>query len=234
MSVSEVDAQRQYHTDAADRYDEMRGADADEDYRGLDRLSDIIGQQQMTPILEIVAPGRGLPYLKNCHDIRDVGVEPVAAQREKDCGKGLSREELIDGNALILALQDDGVDFGCAFGALHHIKDHRRVVSKTCWVAKTGIFSSGSHTFGEGSAVDRALKPTISVLELWQSFNLGMARGKGCNHFQGDRMFYSHSVFGEVPVVRKTFPALRSVTTTGSTGPNLYRQPPHITLFAGQ
>ena len=167
MSVSEVDAQRQYHTDAADRYDEMRGADADEHYRGLDRLSDIIGQQQITPILEIVAvPGRGLPYLTNCHDIRDVGVEPVAARREKDCGKGLSREELIDGNALTLALHDDGIDLGSAFGALHHIKDHRRVVSKACWGAKTGIFSSDTNTFGEGSAVDRALKPMISALEL--------------------------------------------------------------------
>lgn len=67
-----------------------------------------------------------------------------------------------------------------------------------------------------------------------QSFDLGMTRGKGYQHSQCDRVFYSHSVFSEVPVVRKTFPALRSVTTTVSTGPNLYRQAPHITLFAGQ
>ncbi|WP_034160229.1 class I SAM-dependent methyltransferase [Sphingomonas sp. ERG5] len=231
--MSEVTAQRDYYTQTAERYDEMHVADGDEHYLALDWLSDIIRQQGVESVLDIgCGTGRGILYLKERHPIRYVGVEPVAALRAKGHEKGLSADELIDGDALNLALPDNSFDLVCEFGVLHHIKDHRRAVAEMCRVAKKGVFISDSNNFGQGSKVNRAVKQMINAVGLWQLFDLAMTRGKGYHYSDGDGVFYSYSVFNDVPVVRAKFPTLRFMSTMPSSGPNLYREAPHLAVLA--
>jgi ubiquinone/menaquinone biosynthesis C-methylase UbiE len=223
--MSEVAAQRDYYTKTAERYDEMHVADGDEHYLALDWLSDIIRQKRIDSVLDIGSgTGRGILYLKERHPIRYVGVEPVAALRAKGHEKGLSRDELIDGDALNLAHADGSFDIVCEFGVLHHIKDHRRAVAEMCRVAKRGVFISDSNNFGQGSA--------INSLGLWHFFDLAMTKGKGYHYSDGDGVFYSYSVFNDVPVVQAKFPTLRFMSTMASSGPNLYREAPHLAVFA--
>ncbi|MGH6614081.1 class I SAM-dependent methyltransferase [Sphingomonas sp.] len=230
--MSEVDAQRRYYEETAERYDEMHIADGDEHYLALDWLSNIIRQQGITSVLDIGSgTGRGIRYLKERHDIRFVGVEPVGALREQGHRKGLAPEELVDGNALALDFPDDSFDIACEFGVLHHIKDHRRAVAEMCRVARKGVFISDSNNFGQGGTMNRLIKQAINAVGLWQLFDLAMTRGKGYHYSPGDGIFYSYSVFNDVPVIRAKFPTLRFMSTMASQGPSLYRQAPHLAVF---
>ncbi|MEN2785424.1 class I SAM-dependent methyltransferase [Sphingomonas qilianensis] len=233
--MSEIDVQRAYYADTAARYDDMHVAEGDEHYRALDWLSDLIRQHDIRSILDIGSgTGRGILYLRERHAIRYVGIEPVAALRDQGHAKGLGPDELIDGDALNLAFADNSFDLVCEFGVLHHIKDHRRAVAEMCRVARKGVFLSDSNNFGQGAPLTRAIKQAINALGLWRLADLALTRGKGYHYSDGDGVFYSYSLFSDVPVLRGKFPALRLMNTMPSSGPNLYRQAPHLAVFAAR
>lgn len=234
MPQADVEAQRAYYADTAERYDAMHVAEGDEHYVALDWLSDLIRQHDIRSVLDIGSgTGRGILYLKQRHPIHYVGIEPVAALRDQGHAKGLSVDELIDGNALKLAFPDDAFDLVCAFGVLHHIKDHRRAVAEMCRVARTGVFLSDSNNFGQGSPHKRRLKRTVAALGLWRLADLAMTRGKGYHYSPGDGVFYSYSLFDDLPVLRGKFPKLSFMNTKPAVGPDLYRHASHVAVFAG-
>lgn len=232
-SRSEIATQRDYYTRTAARYDAMHIADGDEHFAALDWLSAIITRRGIGSVLDIGSgTGRGLLYLKQRHDIRFCGIEPVAALRAQGHAKGLGADELIEGDALALDLADDSFDIACEFGVLHHIKDHRRAVAELCRVATHGVFLSDSNNFGQGSRAARFVKQAINAAGLWPLFDLAATRGKGYHYSDGDGVFYSYSLFADLPVVRRKFPKLHFLSTMATSGPNLYRSAPHLAVFA--
>lgn len=231
--MSEVEAQRAYYARTAAQYDAMHMDEGDEHYRALDWLSNLIAQNRFDSLLDIGSgTGRALRYLKERHPIRYLGIEPVEALRMQGHAAGLGAGELIDGNALALDLPDDSFDVVSEFGVLHHIKDHRKAVSEMCRVAKRGVFLSDSNNFGQGSRFTRFVKQSIDAVGMWRAFDLLMTRGKGYHWSEGDGLFYSYSLIKDLPVVRQKFPRLHFLSTMAGTGPNFYRDAPHLAVFA--
>jgi len=226
-------AQAEYYEKTAAFYDEMHGQDLEHEY-ALAWLSSLIGINNYQSVLDIGAgTGRVSHYLKDRHDVNMIGVEPSEALREKGHETGLNVSELVDGNALDLDFPDNSFDIVCEFAVLHHIEDHKQAVSEMCRVAKKGVFISDSNNFGQGNFVKRSVKQFINSVGLWKAYDLLATKGKGYHFSEGDGLYYSYSVFNDVPILKSSFPNLRYLSTQPS-GKNLYRSAPHLAIFASK
>ena len=136
----------------------------------------------------------------------------------------------MDGNALALQYPDCAFDLTCEFGALHHISRPSAAIGEMLRVAKAGIFISDTNNFGGGSMVARTTKQVINALGLWRVANLLKTKGKGYMISEGDGLYYSYSVFNDVPFLKKNCCALHIMNTRG-TSSNHYRQADHVALL---
>lgn len=228
-----VSIQRKYYTDTAVAYDDMHVSAVDEHFFALSWLSSLVNLYKFNSLLDVgCGTGRCLRFLKEEGlPITLTGVEPVQALREIGRQKGLSNTELVGGDALALPFADRTIDVVSAFGVLHHIEDHARAVSEMCRVARRAVFISDSNSFGQGSTGVRAVKQAIHAVGLWRAFDLIRTKGKGYHYSEGDGVFYSYSVFSDVPALRRRFSDLHFVSTQPSSA-NLYRTAPHLAVFA--
>lgn len=147
---SEINLQRRYYAETADKYDQWHLDPEDEHYLALSFLIGVIDYLQINSVLDIGSgTGRAIAYIKqNKPHLRVVGIEPVKELREIGYKKGLSDSELLDGDATALVFGDGEFDLVCEFGVLHHIRDHRNAVGEMLRVAKKAIFISDSNRFG--------------------------------------------------------------------------------------
>ena len=99
--------------------------------------------------------------------LKVLGVELSAELREVGYSKGISREELVDGDAQRLAFPDGAFDLGCEFAGLHHIPSPHLAVQEMLRVARRAVFISDSNSFGQGSPMSRLAKQTIRAFGLW-------------------------------------------------------------------
>ena len=228
----EVELQRKYYADTAAHYDDMHMEGDAEHHMALAWLSSLIGLHDIQSLLDIGSgTGRTLRYLRDKHDIKTVGIEPVEDLRIRGHEAGLSTNELIDGDVLKLDFPDNHFDIVCEFAVLHHIKDHHRAVSEMCRVAKRGVFISDSNNFGQGRPLVRLVKQGINALGLWQAYDYLATKGKGYHWSEGDGVYYSYSVFNDMKILRSKFPNLHFMSTKPS-GHNLYKSAPHLAVFA--
>lgn len=233
MSSQAIELQRTYYANTAAAYDTMHISEIDEHIFALSWLSSLIRLYKFSSLLDVGSgTGRCLRFLKNeGTPITLTGIEPVAELRAMGREKGLSDAELIDGDALALPFSDASVDVVCSFGVLHHIKDHKRAVSEMCRVARQAVFISDSNNFGQGSIIPRTVKQTVHALGFWSLFDFIRTKGKGYHYSDGDGIFYSYSIFNDVPVIRRKFDDLHFMSTMPSSA-NLYRTAPHLALLA--
>lgn len=224
--------QHDYYARTADSYDALQIDPADEHAIALAWMAALIEQRGYLSVLDVGSgTGRALLYLKERARVRVVGIEPSAALRSKGHDKGLLKYELLEGNALALPYQNDSFDLVCAYGVLHHIADHRLAVGEMTRVAKRAVFISDANNFGQGSTVNRLLKQVLNTMGLWGLFDTLRTKGKGYHYSEGDGVFYSYSLLGDVPVIRRKFPDTLYMSTRPS-GPNFYRSAQTIALFA--
>lgn len=228
----EIAAQRDYYAQTAERYDELQIGPADEHALALGWMAAIIAQRGYKSVLDVGSgTGRAPLFLRGNTAARVIGVEPSTHLRAVGYKKGLSAEELIEGNALALPFADDSFDLVCAFGVLHHIKDHARAVSEMTRVARHAVFISDANNFGQGSLKNCILKQALKVFGLWRLFDLVRTGFKGYHYSEGDGIFYSYSIFGDMPTVKAKFPLLHYMSTRPG-GVNLYRSAQTIAAFA--
>lgn len=207
--------QRQYYTRTAASYDEHQVHEGSEHRIALALLAAFIEQRGYASVLDVGSgTGRALHYLKRIDGLLVRGVEPVAELREQCYQNGLTRADLV-----------------CCFGVLHHIEDHKRAVAQMCRVARHGVFISDANNFGQGRPAVRALKQLLRSLRLWPLFDYVRTGGKGHHCSEGDGVFYSYSIFDDLPVISARFPDLYWSSTRPS-GPNFYRSAQTIALFA--
>jgi ubiquinone/menaquinone biosynthesis C-methylase UbiE len=225
--------QRKYYSDTASSYDDVHVSETDEHGIALTWLSSLIGLYKFNTLLDVgCGTGRCARTLKRAGlPLTIVGIEPVKALRDIARQHGLHDTEIRDGDALALPFDDGSFDIVSAFGILHHIKDHRRAVREMCRVARRGVFISDANNFGQGSVLIRAMKQSLNLFGLWPVFDFIRTKGKGYHYLDGDGIFYSYSVFDDVPVLLRRFEALRFLSTMHSGG-NLYRTAPHLAVFA--
>jgi len=228
-----VSAQRRYYSETADDYDARHLLSPDEHSLALGWLLALIKANGFSGILDVgCGTGRCLRFLKREGlEIALKGIEPVPALRDVAMRRGLSAEEITEGDALALPFADRSIDLVCSFGVLHHIADHEMAVSEMSRVARKAVFISDSNNLGQGGVIARAAKHGLRALGLWPILNFVRTNGKGYHRSKGDGIYYSYSILNDVPMLRRRFSELYFMGTHSS-GPNLYRTASHIAVFA--
>jgi ubiquinone/menaquinone biosynthesis C-methylase UbiE len=230
-SKNEVEIQRQYYAATSADYDSMHFNDKDEHYFALRFLEGVIDFYEIKSILDLGAgTGRVAQYLKiKKPNLKIVSIEPVRELREIGHHKGLSKEELIDGDATQIEFGDSEFDLVCEFGVLHHIKTPEKVVKEMLRVSRIGIFISDTNNFGQGTYLSRSIKQTLNAIGLWKLAYLIHTKGKGYTISEEDGLGYSYSVFNNYKLISE-FCNTHILNTVGS-GINPYKSASHVTLL---
>ena len=228
----EVIIQRAYYSRTAPQYDSMHVSVEAEHEFALAFMASMIGFLDIRSVLDIGSgTGRAPLTLKAMYpNHRVTGVEPSRELREVGYGKGLTQNELIDGDAQRLAFADGAFDLLCEFGALHHIPDPGKAVSEMLRVSSKAIFISDCNNFGQGGFLMRTVKQTLRTLRLWSFADFVKTRGKGYIVSEGDGLAYSYSVFTDYRQIWRRCRSVHLVNTTPA-GMNLYRTASHVALL---
>jgi ubiquinone/menaquinone biosynthesis C-methylase UbiE len=224
--------QRAYYANTASRYDDMHVHDSGEHYFALGLLRVVIELLDVKSVLDIGSgTGRALLMLKEWRpDLRIVGVEPSAELRLIGYQKGLSYEELVDGDAMALSQHDGSFDLVTEFGALHHIPAPSKAVEEMLRVSRVGIFISDSNNFGQGSRPARLAKQILHFGGIWPVYNWIKTGGKGYKISEGDGLAYSYSVYNDWKQIRRACQSVH-VLNTQDGGINPYRSSTHVALL---
>jgi len=230
----EVLVQRAYYKETAKLYDSLHvnANEKDEHYFALRFLEAAIDYYGIHSILDIGAgTGRVARYLKDRYPhLKIASIEPVNELREIGYARGLSREELIEGDVLDIKFKEGEFDLVCEFGVLHHVKDPALAVKEMLRVSKIGIFVSDSNNFGQGSFWARSIKQLLNGLRLWGLADYIKTKGKGYSISKGDGLFYSYSVFNNYKQIRNQCHI--HIFNTNPAGINPYRTASHVALLA--
>ncbi|MBF7730502.1 class I SAM-dependent methyltransferase [Pseudomonas sp. N040] len=228
----EIETQRRYYAETASRYDSMHLDENDEHFFALSFMVGVIDYLGIQSILDIGSgTGRAVQFLKKIRpDLRVVGVEPVTELREIGYLKGLSTDELIDGDAKSLDFKSAEFDLVCEFGVLHHIKEPCLAVAEMLRVSNKAIFISDSNNFGQGSILARKIKQFINFVGLWKVADLIKTRGKGYTISEGDGLAYSYSVFNNYRQIQSFCKSVHILNTKdGLIDP--YKTASHVALL---
>ena len=232
-NIDEINIQRSYYKKTADHYEKMHNSDeTDEHFFALSCLAGLTNYLKIESILDIgTGTGRSLKYLKKfCPKIKIIGIEPVKKLREVAYSQGISKEELIDGDATKLNFRNSEFDLVCEFGTLHHIKNNKLVVDEMLRVSKKAIFLSDNNNLGEGSKVNRSIKQILYALRLWKLVDFIKTKGKGYALSEEDGLYYSYSVFNNYRQIKSSCKSVH-IMNAKDAGINLYRTADHIVLF---
>ncbi len=224
--------QQDYYQKTANRYDSMHIHTGDEHEFAFAWMSSLIELFKIRSVLDVGAgTGRTVTWLKqHFPDLRVAGVEPVAGLREAGYRKGLSREELMDGDGNNLKFRDGEFDLVCEFGVLHHVPKPNLVVGEMLRVAKRGIFISDSNNFGQGGFAARTMKQAINAFGLWPAYNFLRTKGKRYQINEGDGLFYSYSVFNSYRQISQSCERIHLMNSQKA-GSSIYRSSSSVALF---
>ena len=222
--------QRAYYASTAATYDDAH-MEASEHRLGLQLMLATIRHYEFGSVLDVGSgTGRALTFIKReLPTVIVVGIEPSAELRAIGHQKGLTANELREGDALQLPFDDQSFDLVCEFSALHHIAQPARAISEMLRVAKRGIFISDTNNFGQGGPVVRSIKQAINAAGLWSIADWIKTGGRGYSVSEGDGVAYSYSVFNDWPRIRQHCRIVHVVNTDGA-GINPYRTAAHVAV----
>jgi ubiquinone/menaquinone biosynthesis C-methylase UbiE len=230
--ADDVKLQRDYYAETAKKYDQMREHEEPSVGMALDFMMSSLDRLGIRSILDIGSgTGRGLNYIKEQRpDIRSVGVEPVAELRAIGHSKGISTEDLVNGDATRLSYGDGEFDLVCEIGILHHIRRPDLAVSEMLRVARKAIFICDDNNFGQGSLLSRSIKQMLNSLGLWKAADYIKTGGKGYTITEGDGLGYSYSVFNDYRQIRAACRCVHMLNTNDANF-NLYRTARGVALL---
>jgi ubiquinone/menaquinone biosynthesis C-methylase UbiE len=164
--LKEIQLQRAYYAKTVATYDQAHHYENVLDFTLFKAFLDYIDARSVLDIGS--GTGRALLAAKgHCPQIAAVGVEPSLALRELGYAKGLSADDLIDGDAQRLNFADGSFDLVCEFAALHHIPNPSMVVAEMLRVARRAVFISDSNNFGQGTGIGSFTRPVWSRTAIW-------------------------------------------------------------------
>ncbi len=231
-TLDEVRIQREYYVKTASNYDDMHTNEGDENSFAMHVMFGAATFLGVKTVLDIGSgTGRTLIHAKRNHpQIIITGLEPVKELREIGYGYGLSREELIEGDAYQLPFADGAYDCVCEFAMLHHVRNPEIVINEMLRVSRKAIFISDSNGFGQGSLLVRSFKQLINSLRLWPLANYLKTFGRGYIITEGDGLSYSYSVFNNYNQIRRNCKAVHLLNTSIG-GINPYRTAGSVALL---
>ncbi|TLD68418.1 class I SAM-dependent methyltransferase [Phragmitibacter flavus] len=228
----EVEMQRRYYADKAERYDDAHVHEDDEHFFGLSFLEGVLEYLKADSVLDVGSgTGRAMGYLmRHRPGLRVAGIEPVQELREVGYAQGIPKDCLLDGDATKLPYAAGEFDVVCAFGVLHHIRQPELAIAEMLRVAGKAIFISDANNFGRGSRLGRLMKQSINSLGLWKLAALVLSKGKGYVETPGDGISYSYSVFNNYRQIKQQCRSVHLLNTTpGDINP--YRSASHVALL---
>lgn len=219
-----VERQREYYRNTAARYDEMHDSETGVASLPYAFVNFALTHLDCRNVLEIGSgTGTVLRALASAHSgVRFVGVEPVPELREQGFSKGLSRDQLVDGDAMRLSYPNRSFDLVFAMAVLHHVPRPARAVAEMLRVARRGIVICDDNNFGQGGYLIRSLKQVLKLLGLWGAANWLKTGGRGYIETEGDGISYSYSVFSNLPQIRRRCSSVH-IMNTSPAGTNPYR-----------
>lgn len=231
-SLNDVIIQREYYARTAHQYNEMHIEEDDAHRFALHIMYGSSAYLGIQSILDVGSgTGRVLVHAKqNNYSLLVKGVEPVKELREIGYAQGVSRSDLIDGDALALPFDDGAFDLVCAFAALHHIRNPELAIREMCRVARKAIFISDANNFGQGSFVSRLVKQMINMCGMWPIADYFKTRGRGYTITAGDGLAYSYSVFNNYEQIKKCCERVHLINTSAG-GVNPYRTAESVALL---
>ena len=227
-----IEIQQRYYSETASQYDSMHLCENDEHFFALSFMVAALDYLDIHSILDIGSgTGRAVQYLKKLRpELRVVGIEPVKELREIGYSKGLSDDELRDGDATSLHYNTAEFDLVCEFGVLHHINKPTLAVAEMLRVSNKAIFISDSNNFGQGSILARSIKQTLNLVSLWKLADLIKTKGKGYTISEGDGLSYSYSVFNNYKQIQNQCRSVHLLNTKdGAIDP--YKTASHVALL---
>lgn len=232
LRSNDVDLQRAYYANTAQKYDDMHVAERDEHGFALQFMISVLEHFDIRSILDIGSgTGRALMRIMDkMPNVSIVGVEPSSELRSIGYAKGLLDTQLIDGDGMNLAFADGSFDLVCEFGALHHIPEPSRAVAEMLRVARRAVFISDANNFGQGGRVSRLIKQSINAVGLYTFANLIKTKRKGYTISEGDGLAYSYSVFNEYKQISRRCQSVHTLNTIDGR-PNHYRTASHVALL---
>lgn len=208
--------QRQYYKETAQMYDESHAER--EHIVALHYLAAFIALNNIRSVLDVGAgTGRAMRFLQERFPNLVVkGIEPVGELRRIGYQKGLSEEDLVEGDGTCLPYPDGAFDLVVEFAVLHHVPKPYQVVAEMIRVANRAVAISDANFLGQGPRFLKLLKLALYKLGLWPLANYVKTRGKGYTISEGDGLAYSYTVYQNVRQLRRAFPAVQIISTTGS------------------
>ena len=232
MLDKEVAIQREYYARTAQDYQDNHINENDEHFFALSFMLSIIDFWEIKTILDVGSgTGRTIKYIKQHRpQIEILGVEPVLELRNIAYAQGISREELIPGDATNLPFKNKQFDLVCEFGVLHHIKYPELAVSEMLRVAKKSIFLSDNNHIAHGAFGLRLVKYLLNSIGLRKFFHSIKTRGKGYTISEGDGLAYPYSVFDSYKQIEQQCSQIHLLNTKNAEI-NLYRTATHLALL---
>lgn len=229
---TEIATQRDYYRRTALKYDSHHVEGIGEHDFALAFMESMVGFLDIRSLLDIGSgTGRALLRIKAAYpNLQAVGIEPSAELRGIGHGKGLTPDDLLDGDAQQLNYDTGSFDLVCEFGALHHIPDPGKAVSEMLRVASKAVFISDTNNFGQGRPLVRIVKQTLRSLGLWRVADFVKTRGKGYVISEGDGLAYSYSVFSNYAQISGNCRSVHVLNTVPA-GRNAYRSASHVALM---
>jgi ubiquinone/menaquinone biosynthesis C-methylase UbiE len=232
MAVTQAERlQRAYYAATAASYDDAH-LEAAEHRLALHIMLATIRHYGFESVLDVGSgTGRALTYLKHeAPALQVVGIEPSSELRTIGYRKGLTPEELRNGDALSLPFGDGSFDLVCEFSALHHIAHPARAVAEMLRVARRGIFLSDTNNFGQGRPLLRLMKQALNAARVWSCADWVKTAGRGYSVSDGDGVAYSYSVFNDWRQIRRQCQVVHVMNTSGA-GINPYRTAAHVAVL---
>ncbi|VEP17983.1 Methyltransferase type 11 [Hyella patelloides LEGE 07179] len=232
FTEQEISIQRKYYAETAQKYEDTHVNENDEHFFALSFMLSILELLEIKSILDIGSgTGRTVKYIKKYRpEIKILGIEPVPELRNIAYSQGISKKEVIPGDATNLLFKNNEFDLVCEFGVLHHIRYPEIAVSEMLRVAKKSIFISDDNYLGHGSFLTRLTKYFLECLGLWKAAHLIKTKGKGYTISEGDGLSYPYSVFNNYQQIKKQCRKIHLLNTKNS-NINLYRTASHIALL---
>lgn len=235
MALNEHSLQRNYYRDTATRYDQMHVSEHDEHHFALSFIVGMFDFLGIRSVLDVGSgTGRAISFIKQKRpDVYAIGIEPVEELRMVGYRKGLSIDELLDGDGANLPFGDNEFDMVCEFGVLHHVQQPGAVVSEMLRVANKAVFISDNNIYGDSSSTSRILKQILQKLSLWKAAIFFKTKGKGYMSTEIDGIAYYYSVFDSFNQIKAACSSVHFINTNIWTGADkdLYRTATHIGLL---
>lgn len=232
MEISAQELQKEYYSKTAEEYDNQHLQHDDEHNLALNYLDGIIKFHNYKSILDIGAgTGRVALFLRERNPSLEItSIEPVEALRSVGYAKGLSQDELRNGDVYELDFGTSSFDLVCAFGVFHHLEYPLKALGEMKKTSRHAIFISDSNNLGQGGRILRTAKQVLHALKLLNLTILVKTKGRKYSISEGDGLAYSFSIFSLMKHLKTEYNSF--FLSTVPSGQSLFKSASHLAIFA--